>query len=419
MVQPVRGKNQHIGYFLRGATHFARARTIGAIARFIMGIICASYDRSVAGIREAIADSPTASAMRQFLHSKELAAQLARILDWKTRQHIRKALRRSANRRGRIVLCIDSTFKGTLSALARNLFFPGPGKAKRTGNHIFVCGLLVFPDGRMLPLRPLQRKMKNAQTQVDLAQELVRILAPMLQGYEVVVVADSFFFAKKLIKTITRSGFHYVIACQGNTVVSDGWNFKSHVEDVRFQGLDVTLLSVRGERKKKFSVALEHLVLRTGGRQAVVFSRRHKKPGAEVKFLASDLLDATAVQIASLYAVRWQIELFFREAKMYLGLDQYRVGGEHGPENFAMLVTLAYQFLHWHGQGLGPRRTTLTCIKDLMHAIAADNILTIERAALTRHKRKQIREHYGIRTRKSARISRGPEKALMKRRLAS
>jgi hypothetical protein len=377
-----------------------------------MGVLFATYDRSVAGIREAIADSPTASAMRQFLRSKELTAQLVRILDWKTQQIIHKALRRRKNRHGRIVLCIDSTFKGTLSALARNLFFPGPGKEKRTGNHIFVYGLLVFPDGRLLPLRPLQRKRKDAATQVDLAQELVRMLATMLQGCEVVVVADSFFFAKKLITTITRSGFHYVIACQGNTVVSDGWNFQSHVADVRFKGFDVTLLSTRGERKKKFSVAMEKLVLRTGGLQAVVFSRRYKKPGAEVKFLASDLLEATRVEIASLYALRWQIELFFREAKMYLGLDQYRIGGDHGPENFAMLVTLAYQFLHWHGRDRAQRQTTLTRTREFAHSVAADNIIVIERAAITRHRRKKLREHYGILSRKSAQVSRGLRKAV-------
>jgi len=418
VIQPVRGKNPHLGYFLRGASRFARPRTVNAIARFAMGILFAAYDRTIVGIQEAIADSPTASAMRQFVRSKKLVAKLAKILRWKTVQNLRKALRSPKNRAGTILFAIDSTFKSTLSRLARHLFHPGKGN--RVGNHIFVYGLVVFPDGRRLPLRPRQKKKgKRAPTQVDLAVELVRELALTLRGRPVVVVADAFFFAKKLLRAIKAAGFHYVIACQGNTVLADGPNLESLLRKIRLTCSCVTLPSRKGERQKRFSAALRHLDLRCGGTQAVVFSRPYKKRGARVKFLVSDLLEASAAQIVRLYALRWQVELFFREVKMYLGLDQYRLSAEDAPENFAMLVTLAYQFLHWHGKHTEHAETTLARIKELAYALAADNIAVIERAAITRHKRKKIREHFHLENDAKAHVSRNGENASRKLRRAS
>lgn len=396
MIQPVRGRGRQIGYFLRGTVAFARERTVDAIARFVTGIIFAAYDRNVASIREAVADAPTAAAMRQFVGSEALTPKLAKILDWKTGQHIRKALRRAKNRRASVILAIDSTFKSTLSHLARDLFFIGRWEgAMRKANHIFVCGVLVFPDGRRLPLRPRQkRKGKGAPTQIDLAIELVQDAAGWLAGQRVVVAADGFFFSRKLLQAIRGSGFHYVIACQDNTVLADGTNLKSLLGKTRLRGSCVTLPSRRGERQKRFSAALRHLTFRSGERHAVVFSRAHRKRGARVKCLASDLLEATVAEIVRLYALRWQVEIYFREAKTYLGLDQYRVRGTHGPLNYLMLVTLAYQFVHWREAASARAAPTLSRIRELANEIVRENIAAVERAATTRHNRKAIREHF-------------------------
>jgi hypothetical protein len=418
MIQAMRGRNKQIGYFFRGALQFAQQRTINAIARFVTGIIFCAYERSAAGIGRAIADSPTVTALRDFLRSKLLTPKLAKILDWKTCQNIRKALRNPRNRLGSIVVAVDSTFKGTLSRLAHHLFFPGKGN--RVGNHILVFAVLVFPDGTRLPLRPRQKKAgKHALSQVDLAAELVRSLAESLGGYSVVMVADAFFFSKKVLKAVRASRFHYVIACKGNTVRADGPRLDSLLGNIRLTGSCVTLPFSRGERQKRFSVALRRFDLRCGGTQAVVFSRPFNKRGALVKFLVSDLLDATAAEIVRLYALRWQVELFFREAKMYLGLDQYRTSGESAPENFAMLVTLAYQFLHWREGASKGAMTTLARIQQLTDEIATDNIATIERGAITRHGRKKIRARFHLHHRGGARKPRQAKKPLRRCRAAS
>jgi hypothetical protein len=176
MVQPVRGGIPQLGCFFRGASQVVQPRTLRGIGRFLLGLLFAAFDRTVAGICDAVADAPTAAALREFLRSKALTPKLARLLDWKTRQLIRKAFRSPRNRRGPIILAMDSTIKGALPRLARHLFFVGKGD--RVGNHIFAWGLLVLPNGRRLPLCPrLKRTGRRSATQVDLAARSVREVA--------------------------------------------------------------------------------------------------------------------------------------------------------------------------------------------------------------------------------------------------
>ncbi len=420
MIQAIQGRNRWLGYFLRGATRFARRRTVDAIARFVTGILCAAYDRSVAAIQQAVADAATPSAMRQFLHRKELTPRLACLVDWKTGQCIRKALRAPKNRRGSIIFAIDSTCKSTLSQRARHVFRIGRWKQSAAANHIFVCGLLLFPDGRRLPVRPRQKKRgRRAATQIDLAVALVRQLTPWLRGRSVVVVADGFFFSNKLVRALQASPFHYVVACQDNTILTDGTHVRELRARTRLHRSCATLPGSRGERSQTFSAALRHVCLRCGGYQALVFSRRYRKRGAKVKYLVSDLVDAPVEQIVRLYALRWQVEVYFRDAKMFLGFDQYRVTGPHAPENFVLLVTLAYQFLHWRAGAAARRAGTLVRLRDFMDEVTLDNVQALERAVLTRHRRRAIREHFGFTHRPKAHDSCPPHKASSKLRAVS
>jgi hypothetical protein len=97
MVQPVRGGIPQLGCFFRGASQVVQPRTLRGIGRFLLGLLFAAFDRTVAGICDAVADAPTAAALREFLRSKALTPKLARLLDWKTRQLIRKARCRASH----------------------------------------------------------------------------------------------------------------------------------------------------------------------------------------------------------------------------------------------------------------------------------------------------------------------------------
>ena len=93
MFQLDQGRNQGLGYFLRGARAFAPERSVRALMRFVMGLMFTTYERTVTGIQHALADAPSPTAMRAFVRSKPLASKLRRIVDWKTGQNVRKAVR--------------------------------------------------------------------------------------------------------------------------------------------------------------------------------------------------------------------------------------------------------------------------------------------------------------------------------------
>jgi len=401
-----------LGYFLRGTTQTVGARTVNAIARFITGILCAAYEKSVAAIQDAVADAPTASAMRQFLNSGTLTPKLCELLDAKTRHALRRALQEPRNRRGPIVFAIDSTCKSTLAQFGKNLFSVGRWGKAQARNHIYVCGVLLFPDGRCLPVRPRQKKKGRWEaSQIDLAGELVQQLVPWLGRYEVVVVADAFFFSRKLIDVLQASPFHYVLACRGNTVVKGGRSLASRFARTRLTRSRATLPGSWGKRLQTYSAAREVLDLRSGGTQAALVSRLHRKRRATTKYLVSDLVDAPLTHVLGLYSVRWAVEVYFRDVKMFLGFDQYQVSSEHGPENFILLVTLAYQFLHWRGEAVQEPLGTVARLRRLHRILNAENVRIIERAVLTRHDRRDLRIYFGESPGAGAQRSRIPQNA--------
>lgn len=420
MSQPVRSQSRSLGYFLRGATNFAQRRTVHAIARFITGILTAAYDKSVAAIQQAVVGAPTPSAMRQFLRSADLTPKLRALIDWKTGHAIRKALCSKRNRRGPIVFVVDSTCKSSLGRWLKHAFKIGRWAKGQARNHIYVCGLLLFPDGRCLPVRPRQKKKgRGAATQVDLAGELVRQLTVWLCHHEVIVLADGFFFSRKFLNVLRASPFHYVLASQDNTVLRDGRSLKTLFQKVRLQRSCATLPGSWGARSQTFSAARLDVDLKCGGPQVAVFSRLYRKRRAKGKYLVSDLSDSPLEHLVGLYSLRWQVEVYFRDVKMFLGFDQYRVRGEHGPENFVLLVTLAYQFLHWRGDAADACCGTLVRLRRFQRLLDAENIRVIERAVLTRHARKRLREHFAPWPTSGARSSYNPQRERSRPQAAS
>ena len=78
----------------------------------------------------------------------------------------------------------------------------------------------------------------------------------------------------------------------------------------------------------------------------MVFSTAEKpQPGQRVKvkkILLSNLTNWDARQIAEAYAVRWQIELFFKEMKSFLGLSSYRFRDFKEVEGWVQACCIAF-----------------------------------------------------------------------------
>ena len=88
------------------------------------------------------------------------------------------------------------------------------------------------------------------------------------------------------------------------------------------------------------------------GMVVLLFSKKERpKPGAGQradKVLMSNALEAGTEQLVAWYDLRWQIELFFKECKGVLGLDQYRVGKFVQVEGWVQLCLVTFCYLEWY-----------------------------------------------------------------------
>ncbi len=96
----------------------------------------------------------------------------------------------------------------------------------------------------------------------------------------------------------------------------------------------------------------------------VVFSTKSKPqherpiPRDQVKILLTNDLQLTAEQVVAWYALRWQIELFFKELKSVLGLHHYRFRRFSRAEAWVNACLIAFMYLEWL------RRDRLRCALD-------------------------------------------------------
>jgi hypothetical protein len=84
----------------------------------------------------------------------------------------------------------------------------------------------------------------------------------------------------------------------------------------------------------------------------VVFSTTQQlhagRPAERQKSLLSNRLDWGAARVGSAYAVRWQIEQFFKELKGDLGMSSDRLRSSVGVEGWVQVCGIAFVYLEWY-----------------------------------------------------------------------
>ena len=91
---------------------------------------------------------------------------------------------------------------------------------------------------------------------------------------------------------------------------------------------------------------------------AIVMNADTFEQASDIDYLIAnvDLSTATAEWIVNTYAQRNWIEVFYREAKGWLGLKEYQVRDKRSLKRHLILVFCAYSFILWHTKTCGLRR---------------------------------------------------------------
>jgi len=246
----------------------------------------------------------------------------------------------------KIAIIIDATLQGRSSLHAQNV------KRFNHGNG-FVIGhqwtnIVLFINDVLIPLPPIafytrsycKKHELTYRTEHDHVVEYLNNLdiydyVGLHNPNEVVVLADSGYDSKKIEKVIGPKGWDFVIALKkkrsvktkkqyATTVKSKGWyQVEQLFKNCRRVKWVTVSLPKNSPGKKRMEFRIRQIIgyLRYVGKVQLVCSEFKKRPKGRKKYLASNNLKAMPRQVLLAYRIRWEIEIFHKMVKMFLGFE--------------------------------------------------------------------------------------------------
>ncbi len=299
-------------------------------------------------------------------------------------------LQAEAHRGGTWLFLLDQTYCTQQGHKAENTFCranvrkrqkKGQRKNKKCPkrlNHGFVMGLLLTPSGLRLPCcrsyyteAYCEAQGKAYHTQAELAAELVRgVAAPA--GARVVVVGDTAFEARDIRAACAARQFSWVVPANPERVLAGprprpkvtalvAGLSAQQFEAIRLvPGQGAYAAQQRAARcrvgpkakPRVFHAHAERRAVHNVGDVLLVFSTKEQpqagQPVLVQKVLMTNEVGWSAAEAVAAYAVRWQVELFFKELKSTLGMGQYRFRQFVKVENWVQACLVAFCYLEWY-----------------------------------------------------------------------
>jgi SRSO17 transposase len=222
--------------------------------------------------------------------------------------------------------------------------------------HIVLFAVVLF-RGVALPWRLHLQKPKGQpgpryRKLTDLAAQMVREFAPPA-GVKVRVLFDAFYLCPQVTRACESKGFSYF------SVAAKGRRFRRHGERgrgrkigllapglIRHRGRNVRMKRSRGVAKLRIVGVDGHLS--RIGRVRMVLSKRPGERWKTTVAIVSNETGLCAREIVSIYELRWNIEVLFKELEVDLGLGDYQVLSEDGILKHLHLCCLAHLALTHH-----------------------------------------------------------------------
>jgi len=364
-----------------GLSDRARAAVIRCIAAFVLHAGRMSASQAARAIRS------------EPCHRAQIGRFLKRAW-WQKRGllgYVQRAVMAMESRSGQFVLIVDSTFCSQQGRLTENTFSTGnrerrPRKGRRYSTkknarkcvHGFVCGLLVTPSGmriafvkKYLTKDTCKKRDIKHRTQTELAADIIAELE-LPPGAELLVLGDTAFDADSIREACKKHKATWITPVNPERVLAGAKprpKVRSLLEKLKPQQfVAMRLHPGRGKlvpyrrlsphrvgpkaKTRTFYVHGERRAVHSVGEVLLVVSTTEKpqrgKSLHEPKLLMSNDTSLTPQRLVELYALRWQIELFFKELKSTLGLHQYRFKDFRQVEHWVDLVLTTFLYLEWN-----------------------------------------------------------------------
>lgn len=239
-----------------------------------------------------------------------------------------------------------------------------PVTGKSVKGHQYVTAILLF-RGRRIPFGvSLYVKKEHARElklpfrkTTELAADLIRSL-DLPPGVKGRVLFDSYYLCPAVTDACREKGFPFVSTLKGNrNLFKNGRKLKARpYGDNLFKRQNAKRFAMMksGKRVRFCYVDAGWLDVGNQGSLHVVYSRKNGEPG--VLALVTDDPELTPKEMIEAYDGRWNIEVFFKDAKQLLGLGQYQNRPYQAAVNHLHLVCFAYALLtHLAIEGAGKK----------------------------------------------------------------
>ena len=293
---------------------------------------------------------------------------------------------------GLFVFIIDSTMVSQSGKKTQNVYSTGnrkrrPRKGRRYGKkkhagkkcHSFTMGLLITPSGTRIPFcKPhytreyCQATGRKHRSPAEEAADLIREL-PLPGRARLMVLGDTGFDAQVVRDACQERGCSWIFPCNPERVLAGSkgqrpkvrwllkdWSTWSR-QTIRLapgQGPYAVYRRLSRHRigpkakTRTFCVHQERRQVHSVGEVRLVFSTIEKPLETatpdDVKILMTNDQSLRLQDVIELYALRWQVELFFKELKSTLGFHQYQFQSFEPVEGWVELALTTFMFLEHH-----------------------------------------------------------------------
>jgi len=277
----------------------------------------------------------------------------------------------------RIALLIDSTIQNRSTLHTDNAKKFNHGKGFVIG-HQWTNIVLVIND-MIIPLQPIPFYSKNycrknkLQYKTENESVVEYITDLKLEDYTgpydpkyVIVLADSGYDDKKIENAIAKKKWKFIIALNktrgvktqrqySNTPKSKDWNqvgvLFNNYRRIKWQTIRIFTNS---SKRKRMEFRIRQIIgyLRYVGKVQLICSKFKKRPYGRIKYLACNDLKAKPRQIIIGYRMRWAIEIFHKDVKMFLGFEDVATRSFESVKAHVHWVYCAYILLHYPPPGV-------------------------------------------------------------------
>ena len=192
-------------------------------------------------------------------------------------------------------------------------------------------GIIYIPLLWDIWVSPKVCKHSDYKTKTDIFLNLLKKFL-ILKIPVKTIMFDSFFTSKAILKWLNRNGFKFTTRIKKNrTIYIDGT--KSLIQNLKLEVDQSVVCTIKGIQE-----------------QVKILMFYHKN---EEVYVCSNNISLTNSELKAEYKSRWNVEVFHRESKQKLGLENFQVEEWQKLVNHVGFVCLAYSILTILRQNLG------------------------------------------------------------------